>query len=324
MHISQKNLCEILQKTTEKHSDDNSETYHIDKVDSQISYDDFFCKYLVSNRPCLFGNFVTRDWKSAVEWTSRKTVNNYTEVLPNFEYLKQHFGNAKVPVADCNKKYFNSQCKTETTFSEFITYWENYITQGYKEKHPCLYLKDWHFVKSFKNYKLYNVAEYFHSDWLNELSDDEIESDDFRFVYMGPKGSWTPFHADVYRSFSWSANICGIKKWLLFPPGDEQYLKNVNGELPFDVTAPEMQDMNIYPNAQKAHCLTIVQKPGELIFVPSGWYHQVHNLDDTISINHNWLNASNIDIVCNFLCSEFELVKKEIIDCKELMTEKNG
>ena len=29
----------------------------------------------------------------------------------------------------------------------------------------------------------------------------------------------TPFHADVFQSYSWSANICGTKKWWLFPPG---------------------------------------------------------------------------------------------------------
>lgn len=38
------------------------------------------------------------------------------------------------------------------------------------------------------------------SDWLNEvwrLRDDV--ADDYCFVYMGPAGTWTPFHADVLR-----------------------------------------------------------------------------------------------------------------------------
>jgi hypothetical protein len=38
----------------------------------------------------------------------------------------------------------------------------------------------------------------------------------------------------------------------------------------------------------------VIQEEGETIFVPSGWYHQVHNLCDTISINHNWCNTYNI------------------------------
>jgi hypothetical protein len=31
------------------------------------------------------------------------------------------------------------------------------------------------------------------------------------------------------------------------------------------------------------------QGPGELLFVPSGWHHTVHNLQDTLSINHSTL-----------------------------------
>lgn len=49
-------------------------------------------------------------------------------------------------------------------------------------------------------------------------SEDEGCASDHRFVYMGPRGSWTALHADVLRSFSWSFNVCGRKRWLLFPP----------------------------------------------------------------------------------------------------------
>ena len=36
------------------------------------------------------------------------------------------------------------------------------------------------------------------------------------------------------------------------------------------------------------------QGPGEIVFVPSGWWHQVENVTDALSINHNWVNAANI------------------------------
>ncbi|CAN0242181.1 unnamed protein product, partial [Laminaria digitata] len=42
--------------------------------------------------------------------------------------------------------------------------------------------------------------------------------DDYRFVYIGPKGTWTPLHHDVLNSYSWSYNVCGSKHWTLFPP----------------------------------------------------------------------------------------------------------
>lgn len=32
------------------------------------------------------------------------------------------------------------------------------------------------------------------------------------------QGTWTPLHADVLRSYSWSTNVVGRKRWLLLPP----------------------------------------------------------------------------------------------------------
>lgn len=47
-------------------------------------------------------------------------------------------------------------------------------------------------LRFFKDYCAYEVPAYFKSDWLNEFWDDRNDSqnDDYRFVYMGPKGSW--------------------------------------------------------------------------------------------------------------------------------------
>ena len=48
-----------------------------------------------------------------------------------------------------------------------------------------------------------------------------------------------------------------------------------------------------YTAVEDLQVVDVVQEPGELLFVPSGWYHQVENLTDCISINHNWLTPHN-------------------------------
>lgn len=59
---------------------------------------------------------------------------------------------------------------------------------------------------------------------------------DFRFTYLGPAGTYTPLHRDVYSSYSWSANIAGRKIWWLFPLEPEVMNRIlVNGEPVFDV-----------------------------------------------------------------------------------------
>lgn len=163
----------------------------------------------------------------------------------------------------------------------------------------------------------YTTPVYFQSDWLNQYWDShEKQDDDYRFVYMGPKGSWTPFHADVFHSYSWSANICGQKRWLLFPPGQENHLRDKFGRLPFDVTSNDMLNLSLYPNSCKlTKQYEVIQNPGEILFVPSRWHHQVWNMKDTISINHNWLNGCCIDLNWCFLKKSLGEVQKEISDC---------
>ena len=61
----------------------------------------------------------------------------------------------------------------------------------------------------------------------------------------------------------------------------------------------------------------VLQGPKEIIFVPSGWYHQVTNVTDTLSINHNWFNGTNIDYIWIKLERELKRVQAEMADCFE-------
>ena len=89
----------------------------------------------------------------------------------------------------------------------------------------------------------------------------------------------TPLHTDVFSSFSWSANICGRKRWLFFPPSEGNKLKDAHGNLIYDYTdLCERNKKDLYPLiADVKSPIEIFQNPGEIIFVPSGWYHQVFN-----------------------------------------------
>lgn len=120
----------------------------------------------------------------------------------------------------------------------------------------------------------------------------------------------TSFHSDVYGSYSWSSNIYGLKRWLLLEPNEEQKLKDSFGHLPFSISPEELTAKNV------KH-FDFIQGCNETLFVPSGWFHQVTNLGDTVSINHNWFNGCNIGFVAEKLLSQFDEVVKEISDCKD-------
>lgn len=123
----------------------------------------------------------------------------------------------------------------------------------------------------------------------------------------------------MFRSYSWSANVCGKKEWLLYPPGREQLLQDGLGRLPFDVTSSDLQDEAKYPRAAQAPPpIRVVQEAGEILFVPSGWHHQVRNIEDTISINHNWTNGFGLFFMWEHLQRELQLVRRELNDCQTM------
>ena len=304
-------------------------------IDEPIDYDKFFRRYLETNTPCLIkANSLMGKWPSCKDWVDTG------KQIPNLDFFKQIIQSSQyiVPVYKCNTKQrsFNSQETCDMPFMWFLDNW--YISPKNGKNSEIYYLKDWHFVKEMPHYKAYRTPLYFCSDWLNEYLDisnvpprpsvQDFRKSDYKFVYIGPKGSWTPFHSDVFGSYSWSANIVGEKEWLFFPPGSEKFLINkIDRQTIYDIS-------KILPKSDKGasrkwfdqqtfmydgHAITyyqVRQKSNEIIFVPSGWYHQVRNLKDTISINHNWFNATNVDIIWNELKTELDKVECEIEDCK--------
>ena len=82
----------------------------------------------------------------------------------------------------------------------------------------------------------------------------------------------------------------------------------------YDATSDELNDYKKYKTYDKRTLkyIDIIQKQGEIIFIPSGWHHQVWNLEDTISINHNWINGCNILDVWRGLKKELSSVMEEV------------
>ncbi|KAM6148622.1 2-oxoglutarate and iron-dependent oxygenase JMJD4 [Erethizon dorsatum] len=278
-----------------------------------FSYADFVTGFLLPNLPCVFSSAFTESWGSRRRWVTPAGK-------PDFEYLVRKYGDVVVPVANCGVQEYNSNPKQHMPLRDYIAYWQEYIQHGGSSPRGCLYLKDWHLCRDSSAEDLedvFTLPVYFSSDWLNEFWD-ALGVDDYRFVYAGPRGTWSPFHADIFRSYSWSVNICGRKKWLLFPPGQEEALRDNHGSLPYDVTSSTLMDTRLHP-AQSSPPLEVTQEAGEMLFVPSGWHHQVYNLDDTISINHNWVNGCNLANMWHFLQQELQAVQREVGQWKDSM-----
>lgn len=299
----------------------------IEKVKGrEVSYSEFAEKYMAQNKPVVLTGLMD-DWRACKDWVSPNGK-------PNLHFFSTHFAKSKVQVADCGTREFTDQKRIEMTVSEFVDHWLRVSSDadnndGGAAGRSLLYLKDWHFVKEYPEYIAYRTPVDFSDDWLNFYLDkfhmhndpdtyserNEISCSDYRFVYMGSKGTWTPLHADVFRSYSWSANVCGKKQWYFLPPSQHHLVfdRNMKSSV-YNIFADVSQSK--FPGFEKAIWWECTQEENEVIFVPSGWYHQVHNLEDTISINHNWFNGYNLSWVWDLLLKDYNEASEYIEDLK--------
>ena len=209
-------------------------------------------------------------------------ITDVEEILAliNWGNFVQLYGDEVVSVTNCHSQIYNSHSTSEMTVKSF-----------FESPEEQLYLKDWHFEK-LKNVALpCNIKQ----DWMNEYFIDN----DFKFLYIGKKQSWTPVHTDVYNSHSWSVNLVGRKLWYFFAPDHPH----------FD------QILNSFDARHFKPSLLFTTYPGDVVWVPTGWAHQVHNLDSlTVSYNRNWCDGDNILDMAIYLHCELLRVKKELCD----------
>jgi hypothetical protein len=108
--------------------------------------------------------------------------------------------------------------------------------------------------------------------------------------WLGPAGTVTPLHCDYDDNLF--AQVWGTKRIFLAPPHHDAFLypKEANAILsgsPFD---PEAPDFARFPLAREAHLTECIVAPGEMLYVPAGWYHQVRALTFSLSSNR-WARA---------------------------------
>ena len=231
------------------------------RIFSTPPYEQFLKDYLLPNKPVIIGPLLVASWPACRLWARE-------DGRINWEYLKAEYGHLSVTVADCSTREFSDQHRETMSFREVVSLWET-------GKGQTLYVKDWHLARTFleasaenASYEaFYTTPDIFRDDWMNAYYSAHTE-DDFRFVYVGAAGTFTPLHRDVYTSYSWSTNVCGRKRWWLFPPEQTPLLFRKGGEEHLE-TAFDVRDVDPaqYPLFHQASPIVIEQEAGETIFV---------------------------------------------------------
>jgi len=184
------------------------------------------------------------------------------------------------------------------------------------ESSPGLYLAEWyahsHGHDLFAD--IQPIPDFLNDDWLARIPSDGFRAIHRNNVYWGAAGSATDCHFDNSNTVTWNATIVGTKRWLLFSgrtfpertserklasqrlvraglatvahssnfsgfvtvEGIEKYLARQLSDLP--------EDLTFYWADVAA---------GDLVYVPWRWFHQVHNVTESMAVSRYYLSREN-------------------------------
>ncbi len=100
------------------------------------------------------------------------------------------------------------------------------------------------------------------------------------FFWMGPTGTVTPFHHDLTNNLL--VQIMGRKRVTMIPAIDTPLMRN---HLHCYSQWPGPEALATLPDGERPSLITVDLVPGDILFIPLGWWHHVVGLDTTISLS---------------------------------------
>lgn len=179
-----------------------------------------------------------------------------------------------------------------------------------------LYLFDRSFVEKMnlsvgQDGGAYWAPECFGEDYFSLLGS---QRPDHRWLIIGPERSGSTFHKDPNATSAWNAVVRGSKYWIMFPssantsPPPGVFVSDDHSEVTSPLSIAEWL-LTFHEEARHTPgCLEGVCAGGEILHVPSGWWHLVVNLESAIAITQNFVPKSHVTAAIDFLKNKPEQV----------------
>jgi hypothetical protein len=130
---------------------------------------------------------------------------------------------------------------------------------------------------------------------------------DSRWLIVGPARSGSTFHKDPNATSAWNTPLTGSKYWLMFPssanlpPPPGVILSDDASEITSPLSIAEYM-LSFHELARATPgCREGVCYAGEVLHVPSGWFHLVLNLEESIALTQNFVSRTKLSEVLRFL-----------------------
>ncbi len=241
------------------------------ELNELISWNNFLESYYSQNKPLIIRNQLLEDCKKIT-----------------IDYLSKSYGNFDIEIQKGRTKTNNYEVKSNHLKSNmgFLDYLKNITTI----ENDIYLTANNNGNKNIKKIKkdILNILIKEQAPWtyLNN------EYDEKAYLWIGGKGIKTPYHYDLTNNLF--IQIQGQKEFTIIPSDQISYMHNNNHvytDIPsFDYSS---EDLNKFKNFDKVRCIKFILNPGDILFIPIGWYHKVKGLSNSISLSFTNFNAEN-------------------------------
>ncbi|KAA8896143.1 phosphatidylserine-specific receptor PtdSerR [Sphaerosporella brunnea] len=236
---------------------------------SDMSAEEFNTKY--SNTPFVLTSPV-KDWPGFGEWTYKTLVSKYGDIKFRAESV-------------------------DWRLRDYVAYMENQSDES------PLYLFDRAFVEKTNSEMEagFTVPDCFGKDFFEVLGSDRP---DRRWMILGPERSGSTFHKDPNATSAWNAVVEGEKYWIMFPPDSPPpgvFVSEDQSEVTSPLSIAEWL-VGFHKVARRIPgCVEGICKAGEILHVPSGWWHLVVNTQPSLALTQNFVPTTRLPAALEFL-----------------------
>ena len=225
----------------------------------QLSRDEFYRQYYLLNKPVIITGMLDA-WPAMTKW--------------NFDFFRAHFGEREVEVQmgrsqDANYEINSTRHKRQMPLASYLE-----MIEGAQESN------DFYMTANNSSANRQALAGLWQDigrlpEYLNPDSPDD------GFLWLGPKGTRTPFHHDLTNNFM--AQVIGRKRIKLIAACEVAYVYNHHHcYTPIDGYAIDYDRFPLMRNVQVLECELA---PGELLFLPVGCWHYVEGVEASVTVS---------------------------------------
>lgn len=227
---------------------------------TRLSRAEFLSEYYAKNTPVIITEMMD-NWPAMSKWSP--------------QYLKENYGNVEVEIqadrnSDPNYEINCNNLKQTVTMSEYV----DRVTEGGPSN-------DYYMVANNRNLEREELKGLMDDIEMFPQFLDGLNTSSRVFFWFGPAGTITPLHHDPVNLMM--AHVYGRKRWKIISPQQTPMLYNYVGV--FSKVDLENPDYNKYPLFKNVKIIDVVLEPGEVIFIPVGWWHHVKALDPSIAVS---------------------------------------